>query len=443
MNFCSKGFILHISVYAQYEGIDSNIKYKTEAFDLWNYLCSDYFDPQIRCRIDLSGFVDEAVLKRAVMASLKTIPMIGCSFSGGKRRPRWIDKDFTGNDLVRVVKAGKDADADIVQCLFSRINSANGPQLQIFVIRKQKGDTLCVVISHMVCDAAGLKEYIYFLSQLYTQMKNEKPVTIPPFNQRGIKALFANLTLKEKLKISLSDCTAYVIHHQRGIDLGVDNSDVDNFGAALEKRIISPEEFSELKHFAKSRGATVNDCFMALFARAFCKNTNTDKIALPTTIDLRKYIPLNEKYGISNYSGACVCRISVQPEDTLTDTLLQVSNQMNVYKSDKNILKSILLWNLATHMPWHLLKYTYPRYSGKARLLFTNLGIIDQQQLNFDGLNVRYVYMTAPILPRPYLQLTASTYNDYCTLGCNIYGSKADKAFILKILDDMQIGKAN
>ena len=423
-----------MSVYAQYEGIDSNITYRTEAFDLWHYFCTYSTDSQIRCRVDLSGFVDEAVLKLAITASLKTIPVIGCSFGGGSRRPRWVDKNFNGNDIVHVVKAGKDAEADIVQCLSSRVNFASGPQLKLFVVRKQKDDTLCFVFSHMVCDAAGLKDYIYCVSQLYTQIKNEKPVIVPPFYPRGIDALFADMTLKEKLKISLSDYSGHKAPPQRGINLKVGNS-----VTAMEKRIISSEEFGELKHFAKSKGATMNDCLMALFARSFCKNTDTDKIAFPATMDLRKYIPLDRKFGISNLSSSCVCSISVQPKDTLADTMIQVSNQMNAYKSDKNILKTYLMWDLLTRIPWYILKNTYPKYVTRSSVSFTNTGIVDQQLLAFDGLDTTFVYITGPILPRPHLQISASTFNERCTLASNINGSEADKVFIRKLMDDMHM----
>lgn len=414
---------------------DFNMKYKTEAFDLWQYLCANTFDPLIRCRMDFSGFVDEDVLKQAVTVSLNTIPMISCGFGGDGCRPRWIDKGFTGNDMVHVIEACKNAEADIFQCLSARIDFANEPQLKISIVRKSDGDTLCIIISHMICDAAGFKQYLYLLSENYTKLKNKETIVAPAFSPRGIEPLFSNITLKEKIKILRSKYTAYKPANtieQSGIDLKS-----ENFVTAMEKRIISSESFNKLKFYAKSNGATVNDCLMALFARAFCKNTGTDKIMFPSTMDLRKFIPQGEKYGSSNYSSNCICTTFVKPEDTLADTVAQVSKQMNAHKSDKNILKSVMLWGLAVHAPWPLIKRKFPKYAIHPLVSFTNLGIIDQRRLSFNEVVINDAYLTASIKPRPYLQLTASTYDGRCTLGCNIYGSEADQIFVRKLLNDI------
>ena len=412
-----------------------NIKYKTEAFDLWQYLCADIYDPLIRCRIDFDGFIDEAMLKRAVMASLQTIPMVACSFGGGCCRPRWNDKGFDAEDMVRVLKVSKAAETDVLKCLSAGIDFANEPQLKILIVRKHAGDTLCIIISHIVCDGAGFKQYLYLLSELYTKLKNNEPAVIPAFFQRDIKPLFANVTLRERLKILRSEYNAYESANkteQPGIDF-----ELGNPVKAMEKRIISPEYFNKLKLFAKANNVTVNDCLMALFARSFCKNTGTNKILLPSTMDLRKFIPQGHLYGISNYSSNCMCHIFIKPNDSLSDTAAHVSRQMNNYKSEKNILKSVMLWGLAARAPWSLLKCKFHKYAVQPVISFTNLGVIDKQRLNFDSLNINYAYLTASIKPRPYLQLTASTYNNSCTLGCNIYGSEADKSFVRRLLSDM------
>jgi len=39
---------------------------KAEAFDLWQYLCAETFDPLIRVRIDFYDFIDDNALKQSV-----------------------------------------------------------------------------------------------------------------------------------------------------------------------------------------------------------------------------------------------------------------------------------------------------------------------------------------------------------------------------------------
>jgi len=421
---------------AMLKGADFIVKCKTEAFDLWQYLCGEVFEPLIRCRMDFDGFIDEDILKNAVTQSLKTIPMIGLCFDGIKHKPRWIDKGFNGNDIVRVVKTdSKDDEQVVLRCLSAGIDFADEPQLKLFVVRKPDHDTICSVISHIVCDGAGFKQYLYLLSKLYTQLINRETVSAPAISYRGLKPLFADISLKERLKILCSKYSAYNASNktqQRGVDFKE-----GAFVTAMERRILSAEDFDRLKIFAKANGATVNDIFMGLFARSFCKNTGTDKIMFPSTMDLRKFIPTGQEVGIGNYSSNCMCAVFVKREDTLADTVMQVSKQMRVHKSEKNILKSVMLWDFAAHIPWFLLKRNFSKVITHPIISFTNLGIIDAIALKFGKLKIRDVYMTASIKPRPYLQMNVSTFNDSCTLSCNIYGSKADEQFVHRLLDDM------
>jgi NRPS condensation-like uncharacterized protein len=205
---------------------------------------------------------------------------------------------------------------------------------------------------------------------------------------------------------------------------------------AMERRTVPAADLARLKVFAKANGATINDAFMALFARSFCKNTGTAKIKFPSTMDLRRFIPQGAKYGISNYSSMGMCAVVVQPGDTPADTVLQVSRQMRAHKSGNNILRASIKWNLAVQLPWFILKRHSAKHAIHPVITYSNIGIIDAQQLTFGGLNIRDAYLTASIKPRPYLQMTVCTYDGHCVLGCNIYGTQADQQFVSILLDD-------
>lgn len=411
------------------------MKYRTEPFDLWQYLCTSVYEPLIRCRIDFDGFINEDVLTQAVTASRKTIPLIGCGFTAGQKYG-WTDKRFTGEDIVSVVKAESDKELIILKCLSADIDFAEGPQLKIFIVKKSDGDTVCVVISHLICDAAGFKQYLYLLSKLYTQLINHKTELAPDFLPRGLEPLFKGLSFGERLKILSSNFQVYKIDNepdQQGIDFKEGASIT-----AIERLTLTEDVFKKLKGFTKENNATINDGLMTLFARSFCKNTGSEKVMFPATMDLRKFIPDGQEYGITNYSSNCMCRFSVKPHDALTDTLAQASKQMSVYKSSKDVLKPFIQLNQVSGLPLFLVKQVLHQSVMQSAITFTNLGIIDINALNFDNTKIKDVYLTASIKPRPYLQLTASTYNGRCTLGCNIYGSEKDKMFVIGLLNDIR-----
>jgi NRPS condensation-like uncharacterized protein len=410
-------------------------KYRVEIFDIWQYLCQAVYEPLIRCRIDFSNHIDENILEKAVTLSLDSVPLINACFDGRSFRPRWIKRNFTGHDIVHVVEADLDTNKQIISLFSSNIDFTAEPQLKIHLIKKPDGDTACIIINHMICDGAGFKEYLYLLSDLYTKCKNKEDVPLPEYHYRGIRPLFAGITFAEKIGIIRSSYNAYDSSTERE-QKGVTFTQGAN-SPFMETCVISKENLSQIKVFAKEKGVTVNDMIMTAFARVFCFKTGTDKIMLPSTMDLRKYIP-SGKYGIGNLSTNCMCNISIQENDLFADTLKQVSEQMQQHKSNKNILKSVMLWNLIVHiLPFRFLKRHYAKMVKLPVVSFTNLGIVNNESLNFEDAVIKNAYLTAAIRPSPFFQLTVSTYNNNCTLSCNIYGTDCDKKWVECFLNDV------
>ena len=411
------------------------MRYKAEAFDVCQYLCWEVYDPLVRCRIDFAGRIDEETLKQAVTESLGTIPLMGCCFEGSGRKPYWLARGFTGDDMVRVVEAGSDADGEITSALSSRIDFRAEPQLKIIIVRCGEADTLCAVVSHLVCDAAGFKQYLCCVAGIYTKMRHGEPISAPRRYPRGTKPLYARTGLLEKIRIWRipQPVHEYKLKDQGGVDFHAGTSDT-----YMEHRSLSPQEFASFRAFAKQNGATVNDGLMALYARAFCRETGTTHLALVSTIDLRRFIPAGVPYGITNYAGNCECVILVRPSDPLESTFAQISSQMRIYKTGKFALRGAIGCDLAMRLfSFSWLKKNFIAHAPPATVGFTNLGILYPTELDFDGLPIRSAYLTAAIKPRPYLQLTASSFEGSCTLSINIYGSQKEQHLADTILDDI------
>jgi NRPS condensation-like uncharacterized protein len=412
------------------------MRYRAEAFDIWQYLCQTMHDPLVRGRIDLAGHLDVRALREAVALSQETIPLIGCSFDGTRCRPRWVERGLTAADIVRLVPAGEDAERRILKCLSTRIDLLQGPLLQLFVVRRAEGDTLCVVVSHLICDGAGFKQYLYLLSRLYTGVQNRAPAAVPASHPRGTRPLFADIGAAEKIRIFFSRFRTYSPGHRKNLLTFSRGTGLHH--TYMERRTIAGDLFAQMKHFARTRHATVNDILTALFARSLSRQTGAEIISLPVTMDLRKFIPPDWPVGITNLSSNCLCRVTVRPDDALSDTLRQVSEQMRRHKGEKNILKSVMLWLLATHvLPYPLLRRLYKYIIVHPFISFTNLGILDDNMLNFGNTAIQYVYLTGSIKSEPHLQVTVSTYKGACTLGCNLYGTPDDKQRVADLLDDM------
>jgi len=411
------------------------MRYKAESFDQWQYFCAQLYDPLIRCRIDFAGRVDEDVLKRSITESLATIPMMGCCFVGTGRKPYWLDTGSTGEDMVHVVRADSEPEDHVLRSFAATIDISREPQLKINIVRTQDGDVMCVLVSHLVCDSTGFKQYLHILGDIYTRMKRGEPLPGPHRYPRSTKPLYTRTGLLEKIRLlrSVDLSNEQRLKNQRGI--GAPSGESRMF---MRHRTLSAPEFSSF-HASLSRiGASVNDGLMALYARAFCRETVTTHVTLSSTIDWRRFIPEPVAYGITNYAGNCVCDISVEPGDSAADTITQVTDQMRVYKQGDDPLKGALGWDWAIRVyPYATLRQKYTTAVTTAAVTFTNLGILDSEMLDFDALPIRFAYMTASIKPRPYFQVAASTFDGECTLSTNIYGSNEEGLLVDHLLDDI------
>jgi len=411
--------------------------YKVVPFDKWQYMCGTSFhhDPLIRCRIDFDGHLDEDVLTRAVTLSLKTIPLLGCCFDGKSVRARWVDKGFTGKDMVSVTAADEDVEKQVYQYMAGRLDFAVDPQLKVTVVRSHDSDIMCVLISHIVCDAAGFKEYLYLLGRLYTALYNGEEPPPQAFLDRGTQPLFVDTTWQERRRILRSAPDSHVFPDRNQIGINFDSGEPRVY---MENRVVFEDGLAALKAHGQAQGATVNDGFMALYSRAFCKNTATQHVWMPSTIDLRKYIPEGTPYGITNYTTNCLCDVLVKPEDSLADTIAQISRQMWTYKSGKDPLKPVLLWNRTVRWVLHpILRMVFAKVIQLPIVFYSNFGIIDAALLRFADVPVNDAYLTAGLRPRPYAHLNLSTFQNRCTVTCNFIGSDLDQQFFVHVLDDM------
>ena len=411
------------------------MRYKPESFDIWEYLCGKMYEPLIRCRIDFQGRIDEEALMRAITLSLGTIPQMGCCFDGSGRKPRWVDKGFTGTDMVRVIEADDNPDDEIFHALSSIIDVESEPQLKIGIVRTPGGDTMCVVVSHLVCDTAGFKDYLFLVADIYTRLRHGRQLPEPHRYQRSTKPLYTETNWLERMQIlrTPEPVHEFSLADETGVDFHTGET-----MPFMEYRTLSPDVFSALKTFASAHQATVNDSLMALFARAFCRETGTDHLAFTSTIDFRRFIPPGIPYGITNYAGNCACSISIDRGEPPEATFAKISSQMQAYKTGKYSLRGAISWDVAVRLfSFARLKENFTKYAPVPIVAFTNLGILDPAELDFDGASIRSAYLTASIKPRPYFQLTASTFEGSCTLCCNVYGSPQEQQFADRVLDDI------
>ena len=409
--------------------------YKAQAFDILQYFYGTTHDPIIHCLIRLDGAVDASILIKAVTLSLEAVPILGCGFDGNERRPRWWDRGYTGADIVRVTEAGADAGMRADSLLADTIDIQNGPQLRIHLIRAHAdGDTLCVLVNHMVCDAAGFKDYLYLLAELYTLFSG-KPDALPVLRDhpRSGAQLFRGMPLRRRLRILLSKYDLSALRRQDGVRL---EGDMNN--PFFVSRQLDAETVRLIREHARSLGATFNDMVLAAYARALRKMTGACRIILPCPVDLRKYLRKETPPGICNLTSNYILELGIGEGDTFRTTLLEVSRRTKLWKESDGCLKSVVLLEfICRALSFRTIKKNFNKLFTIPRVSYSNLGVLDEDRLSFGGTAADDVFMTGAVKNVPYFQVAVSTFKNRATLSCNLHGTENDRRRIEDLLSDM------
>lgn len=172
----------------------------------------------------------------------------------------WVDEGYTADDMVRFLES-RNMEDSAAEFLSKEIDAIRGPQLKAQIIRSRDKDKLCISMNHMLCDAAGFKEYLYLLCNIYSNSDETWNLHRKSMGNRMLKQIFKTFSIRDKLKILLGKDDMVTID---SIQFGLDG---DRSNPFIEKRFIPKEQFYALKVFAKQYGATVNDLIVAAYLR--------------------------------------------------------------------------------------------------------------------------------------------------------------------------------
>lgn len=404
---------------------------RTEPFDLMQYFYTSVHDPLIRTLIRFSGRLDPEVLKRAVDLSASAVPQIRCRFSA--RSHGWEDCGFTAEDMVRVTRTAEESTETAERLLLDTIRFGTEPHLKLHLVRGPESDTLCVIISHLVSDGVGFKQYLYLLASLYRRCLGNNGYIVPPEPwERDAGQIFRSISVGDRLKILRSPMK----FEKQKNDMLLPLKDGDGRPFTVLRRI-GAGRLAALKSYAKDRGTTLNDLLIAAYGRAHHALTGCTECELPCPVDLRKYLAPDARCGVCNLTGSYVCRFSVRKKEPFDETLKKVASQLSEQKGSMNCLKGpMLLEFLFSVMPYPAVKKMFEKTFFIPVVSFTNLGILDADGLDF-GIPAADAYLTTAVKHPPFFQVSVSTFADCCTLSSNLCSTDRDRAVVERFLDRM------
>ncbi|MBC2121282.1 condensation domain-containing protein [Listeria marthii] len=409
--------------------------YPSEPSDVKHYISGEKMknDHHLHTVLTFDNHLNIDVLKKAVMQSTQKLPLLLCHFKETKKGAFWQESVFSAVDLVFLVET-QTPETEVNRALVKKLSTENGPQICLTIVRTETADQLVIIMNHMLADGAGFKEYLYVLSELYSKLlENPDCQANLSLGSRSLNQVFEQFSRKEIKSIFTEKTTQKAVHNP-SFPLKGDPKNPEIIWTKVSKT-----NFSQIIHYAKEHEATVNDVLFAAMVRTVQQTTQQNEMSIDCPVDLRKYLPNKTSRGITNLTANITCQIKA------TDDLISFESTLQAVKKSLNPQKN----SLAPLRIYYLLEFIFKKKSysiaKKAsekmysipKTSFTNIGIIDDEKLIFEGSTLTDCFICGSLKYAPFFQVAATTFRGELTLSTNLHGTAQDHAWQKAFLEKM------
>ncbi|EPT8859946.1 condensation domain-containing protein [Listeria innocua] len=409
--------------------------YPAEPSDVKHYISGEKMknDHHLHTVLTFDNHLNIDVLKKAVMQSTKKLPLLLCHFKETNKGAFWQESVFSAEDLVFLIKT-TEPEAEVNRALVRKLSTENGPQIRLTIVRTELADKLVIILNHMLADGAGFKEYLYLLSDLYSKLlENPNYQANLSLGSRNLKQVFDQFSRKE-IKTIFTEKTNRKTVYNPTILLKGDPKNPKIIWTKLPKEI-----FDGIVHYAKENEATVNDVFFAAMVRIVQRTTHQNELSIDCPVDLRKYLPGKASQGITNLTANITCQINANDDLTSFESTLQaVKNSLNPQKNSLAPLRIYYLLELIfKKKSYSFAKKASEKMYSIPKTSFTNIGIIDEEKLIFDGSTLTDCFICGSLKYAPFFQVAATTFRGELTLSTNLHGTTRDHDWQEHFLDQL------
>ena len=370
--------------------------------------------PVINCHLQLEGSFDRKRLARAVEQTRSYVPELFYSYD--KRRGCFTENHSEKirvlypieNNLPRIAGRGWDP--------------TTGPQLRIGYRQEGKMTSLVIGMTHFISDAKGVLTYISLLTALY----NGETPPFKPGNTRSIASMV------HKTRVGPSTCQEkQAVRQNKNSGLPGKNGG----GLFCLNMELSSPQMEQLSHKAHEYGATMNEVFLAAYARVITRLHGMDTVLIPCPADLRRFGNFAHILTVANMTGLYRVAVEVRKEHRFTDTLQQLHLEMLTQKKRRRCFAGLsLLQRLGGRIPPALLKYPVRTGYPSVPFSYSNIGVIDGEGVHFRGCRTRKCFLTGAYRKAPDFQLTVSTYQNTATLNTVLCGNDVRRRNAARVL---------
>lgn len=402
---------------------------KAQPFDTMLYLYSSVQMPLIRCRVGFSEKLEPDRLKQTINQLVLMYPILGCKFDINRRR--WVKQSFHQEDYLSVLSVTHNGNEE-EQALLYTLKIENDPPIKMFLVRHESSDTLCIVVSHILCDGMGFIKLLYLLADIYSNpLLQDEDVPVKILQRLSFRQVLQGISLREKVRIMKNKSIYSAKDTLHAIPL-TGSTDVP----FLAVRSIDQDAFLALRSYAKQHNASMNDVILTAYIWALYTQFGWTDITLPCPVDLRRFSKNRGENDICNLTGNYFCHAEITKDTSFEDILRTISTQMKAQKTSYDCLKGPIQYHLFYHLlPFRLLRKIFFLVSPVPVTSYTNLGVIDRNRLCFSQAEVKDAYIVTATKQPPYFQVSVSTFDNKCTLTSCVYADNSDQQIVSSLLD--------
>src|SRR5579862_3125520 len=374
---------------------------------------------------EFRGSLDETLLARAADLLLDAEPILGFKLVAAGPAPHWVRVAASERTVLTVV--GEQADYELARR--AAMDAAGGVQVAVSLWPNRTGDRLLVKLTHVVGDGASLKLVASRLASLYSSLALDPSYrsSPAPVRCRDPRELLDRVPRRVRVR-ALLEFAWFMLPRllpRAGHGLSLPARSV---GPSVEmiRRLPAPA-LASLSRYAKRRGATLNDVFLAAAYRALAASgwDGTSALRIPITVDLRRWCLAPEHAAtIANLSSWEYPYLMRDLGAGFDDTLARVGALMRRRKRSRpGLALGLIVLRVVKNSPDDVggrrqRRPASPRSDAPRGLLtFSNEGALDETRLAFAGEAPAGARVIPPLLRLPTVHVCLSSYRGALTLA--------------------------
>jgi NRPS condensation-like uncharacterized protein len=426
--------------YSKKEEYSMNETFPVAEQDIFGYLAEKYTsNNQLSCVITFNSTIDDTLLKKAILISLKEQPILACRLIEGDSGLAWKHcNDLTEENYYSILET-RDTAAELQKFITEPFHFEQDCQLKVGLFRGTS-DILCVKIHHTCTDGGGLKQYVILLTEIYNQLVN---------NRQYIRQSSTSGNRSQQQILSLP----IIPNAANSLELAPDTHPMLTFSDNMGKNdrqiflteTLLPDEFALMTEYARYKGATINDVLLTAYIRALAKvgELQDDTLSVNLTVDLRRYLPNRKAETIANLSSGEFITVDQISSDTFNAALSKVLQATQKMKQNYPGVRGMLSLKYLATQQWKEadMFFRHRREQALQSKLsipyFSNLGVISETPMAFGLAQITECYTVGQALFAPGFIMLVSTYAGSLTIAVNFYQSTTPRSVVEKLLYTM------